>query len=151
MVAVDRSELDPALMRDDNVEFIKGDAFTIEPKLSGDCWMVSDVIAYPERCTELLRRWCEGRWASNMIVTMKFQGVEPDLDELDNAIQVVKSLGYSCRVKHFFSNKNEVTFMVTEKDGNPLDLKVGSLGSNLYPVIDIHKGCAGWAFVCALL
>ncbi len=134
VVAVDRSELDPALMRDDNVEFIKGDAFTFEPKLSGDCWMVSDVIAYPERCTELLRRWCEGRWASNMIVTMKFQGVEPDLDELDNAIQVVKSLGYSCRVKHFFSNKNEVTFMVTEKDGNPLDLKVGSLGSNLYPV-----------------
>ncbi|KAL7494591.1 hypothetical protein ACHAWT_003374 [Skeletonema menzelii] len=135
VVAVDRSELDPVLMRDDMVEFIKGDAFTYEPNLAGDCWMISDVIAYPERCTELLRRWCEGRWASTMIVTMKFQGVEPDLDELDNAIQVVESLGYDCRVKHFFSNKNEVTFMVTEKDGNPLDLEVGSLGSKMYPVI----------------
>jgi len=139
VVAVDRSELDPALMRDGTVEFIKGDAFTFEPKLAGiekeqDCWMISDVIAYPERCTELLHRWCEGRWASNMIVTMKFQGGEPDLDELDNAIQVVKRLGYTCRVKHFFNNKNEVTFMVSEKDGNPLDLEVGSLGSTMFPV-----------------
>ena len=139
VVAVDRSELDPVLMRDEMVEFIKGDAFTFEPKMAGidkeqDCWMISDVIAYPERCTELLHRWCEGRWASNMIVTMKFQGSEPDLDELDNAIQVVKSLGYNCRVKHFFNNKNEVTFMVSEKDDNPLDLEVGSLGSTMFPV-----------------
>eukprot|EP00984_Skeletonema_dohrnii_P038740 scaffold42321_cov161-Skeletonema_dohrnii-CCMP3373.AAC.2 len=139
VVAVDRSELDAVLMRDDMVEFIKGDAFTFEPKMAGinkeqDCWMISDVIAYPERCTELLQRWCEGRWASNMIVTMKFQGGEPDLDELDNAIKVVQRLGYNCRVKHFFNNKNEVTFMVSEKDGNPLDLEVGSLGSTMFPV-----------------
>ena len=69
-----------------------------------------------------------------MIVTMKFQGGEPDLDELDNAIQVVERLGYNCRVKHFFNNKNEVTFMVSEKDGNQLDLEVGSLGSTMFPV-----------------
>ena len=139
VVAVDRSELDPVLMRDDMVEFIKGDAFTFEPQMAGidkdeDCWMISDVIAYPERCTELLTRWCEGRWASNMIVTMKFQGSEPDLDELDNAIQVVTNLGYDCRVKHFFNNKNEVTFMVSEKEGNSLELKVDSLGKAMYPI-----------------
>ncbi len=141
VVAVDRSELDPILMRDDMVKFVKGDAFTFEPKLVGvgeeagqDCWMISDVIAYPERCTELLNRWCEGRWASNMIVTMKFQGDEPDLDELDSAIQVVERHGYNCRVKHFFNNKNEVTFMVFKKDGTPLDLKVGALGIAMFPI-----------------
>lgn len=138
VVAVDRSELDLVLMRDDLVEFVKGDAFTFEPSMAGmgadqDCWMISDVIAYPERITELLNRWCEGRWASNMIVTMKFQGNEPDLDELDNAIKTVKSHGYSCRVKHFFNNKNEVTFMVSEKEGSPLDLEDGILGSAMFP------------------
>ena len=138
VVAVDRSVLDPVLMRDDMVEFIKADAFTFEPSMAGidkgqACWMISDVIAYPERCTELLHRWCEGKWASIMIVTMKFQGSEPDLDELENAIKVVKRLGYNCRVKHFFNNKNEVTFMVSEKDSNTLDLEVGSLGSAMFP------------------
>jgi 23S rRNA C2498 (ribose-2'-O)-methylase RlmM len=137
VVAVDRSQLDPALMRDEMVEFVKGDAFTFEPAMVGegrDCWMISDVIAYPERCTELLNRWCEGKWASNMIVTMKFQGDEPDLDELDSAIQVVESHNYDCRVKHFFNNKNEVTFMVSEKAGSPLDLDVGILGSAMFPI-----------------
>jgi 23S rRNA C2498 (ribose-2'-O)-methylase RlmM len=89
--------------------------------------MISDVIAYPERCTELLDRWCEGNWASHMVVTMKFQGDEPDLDELDKAIRVVKSHDYDCRVKHFFNNKNEVTFMVSERGRSTIDLDVGSV------------------------
>lgn len=136
VVAVDRSELDPTLMRDNMVQFIKGDAFTFEPTMveeGRDCWMISDVIAYPERCTELLNRWCEGKWASNMIVTMKFQGNEPDLDELDRAIGVVERHNYDCRVKHFFNNKNEVTFMVSERGVSPMDLDVGILGSAMFP------------------
>ena len=118
VVSVDRSEIDPTLMKDNMVQFIKGDAFTFEPTMveqDRDCWMISDVIAYPERCTELLDRWRKGNWASHMVVTMKFQGNEPDLDELDKAVQVVKSHDYDCRVKHFFNNKNEVTFMVSER------------------------------------
>ena len=78
--------------------------------------MISDVVAYPERTSEMLNAWCENKWASNMIVTMKFQGDEPDLDELDKAITVVNGLGYHCCVKHFFNNKNEVTIMVAERD-----------------------------------
>merc|ERR1712070_342099 len=103
-------------MNDDMVEFIKGDAFLFSPPVDENrgCWMISDIIAYPKRCTELLNKWTGEKLASHMIVTMKFQGDEPDLDELDNAITTVQRHGYACRVKHFFNNKNEVTFMVSE-------------------------------------
>ncbi|KAL7532044.1 hypothetical protein ACHAXR_004393, partial [Thalassiosira sp. AJA248-18] len=137
VIAVDRSEVDSTLMKDERVEFVKGDAFAFEPPEenmgNGDSWMISDVIAYPERATELLSRWCENKWASNMIVTMKFQGDEPDLDELDRAIRMVKGHGYSCRVKHFFNNKNEVTFMVSENDTVKTSLEIGILGTRMFP------------------
>ncbi|KAL7554944.1 hypothetical protein ACHAWF_018507 [Thalassiosira exigua] len=114
VVAVDRSELDRSLMQDPMVEFVQGDAFAFEPTGPGSGrWMISDVVAYPERITDLLDQWCENEWASVMIVTMKFQGDDPDFDELERAVQVVKGHGYNCRVKHFFNNKNEVTFMVS--------------------------------------
>lgn len=138
VIAVDRSELDPVLMKDPMVTFVKGDAFTYQPPSRGDYWMISDVIAYPERTTEMLSQWCENKWASNMIVTMKFQGDEPDLDELNNAIDVVTALGYQCRVKHFFNNKNEVTFMVSSKDEmdrSRANLEMGDLGSAMYPIL----------------
>ncbi|KAL3778070.1 hypothetical protein ACHAWO_008965 [Cyclotella atomus] len=137
VIAVDRSELDPVLMKDPMVTFVKGDAFTYEPPLNNgaDYWMISDVIAYPERATELLSQWCKNKLALNMIVTMKFQGDEPDLDELNHAMEVVSSLGFQCRVKHFFNNKNEVTFMVSRNDTAEVsreDLKRDDLGRSLY-------------------
>lgn len=144
VVAVDRSPVDPALMGDPMVDFERGDAFAFEPPAAGggDRWMVSDVIAYPERATELMDRWCGNRWASSMIVTMKFQGTEPDFGELERAVKIVEGHGYSCRVKHFFNNKNEVTFMVSslENDGDGAkgsaredELELGMLGTPMYP------------------
>lgn len=114
VVAVDRSVLAPELMRDRRVEFIKGDAFsfTPEPPLPVDL-LVSDVIAYPDRVLELLGQWCEGRWARRLIVTMKFQGGVA-WDELREAERLAESHGFACRTKHFFNNKNEVTFMLAD-------------------------------------
>jgi len=141
VVAVDRSQLDPVLMRDDDVQFVKGDAFTFEPSMveeGRDCWMISDIIAYPDRIIELLDKWCSGNLASHMIVTMKFQGKEPALDELNKAVKIVESHSYDCRVKHFFNNKNEVTFMVSKKqndfNGDTMDLPLGILGTPMYPI-----------------
>lgn len=115
VISIDRSELDPVLMRDEKVHFLKGDAFAYEPESMVD-WMVSDVIAYPEKTIEMLDFWCSKKLARNMIVTMKFQGDEPALDELDQCVDIVEQHSYSCRVKHFFNNKNEVTFMVSQKE-----------------------------------
>lgn len=114
VVAVDRSPLDPTLMFDDKVHFVKGDAFKYEPELTGsmqNAWMVSDVIAYPERVGELLDRWCGGRWAAKMVVTVKFKGEVVAWDELESVMEIAKGHGYTCRAKHFFNNKNEVTLV----------------------------------------
>jgi hypothetical protein len=147
VTAVDRSEIDESLMKDDKVLFVKGDAFTFFPDDTNgdefsDRWMISDVIAYPERCTELLDNWCNRQLVNYMIVTMKFQGDEPDLVELENAIAIVNSHGYKCRVKHFFNNKNEVTLMIAEGTDNKsnkispsplLSHGTGNLGQPMYP------------------
>lgn len=112
VVAVDRQPVAAALMADPMVTFESGDAFIYEPQDAPVEWLVSDVIAFPERVSELLERWCGGRWAQNMVVTMKFRGAEPDWGALEAAVQIAASHGFKCRVKHFFSNKNEVTLML---------------------------------------
>jgi 23S rRNA (cytidine2498-2'-O)-methyltransferase len=148
VTAVDRSALDPRLMNDPRVEFVMGDAFAFEPtsnRSDHDVWMVSDIIAFPDRILELLERWCGGHWASHMIVTMKYHGEEPDLDSLDQAIALAQRHGYHCRAKHFFNNKNEVTLMLQEQlqDTNVQQgvavaatiLEPGVLGTSMYPAI----------------
>jgi hypothetical protein len=115
ITAVDRSPLDPSLMRDPRVTFVQGDAFTFEPKEPVD-WMVSDIIAYPERVIDLLHLWCGRKLASHMIVTIKFQGLTPSWPAVDEAVQVAKSYNYIARAKHFFNNKNEITLMLRHVD-----------------------------------
>ena len=102
-------------MADDSVEFVQGDAFTFAPDSPVE-WAVSDVIAYPERCVELLARWTETKWAKRLVFTMKFKGDVPDFDAVEAAQEVARQNGYVTRVKHFFSNKNEVTIMVHFRD-----------------------------------
>lgn len=117
VIAVDRSPLDAQLAHDPRVTFVGGDAFAYEPPWAGEegrgvrTWMVSDVIAYPARAVELVRRWGSRRWASRMVVTMKFQA-RVDWAALDEAGSVAESLGYDFRSKHFFNNKNEVTLLL---------------------------------------
>jgi 23S rRNA C2498 (ribose-2'-O)-methylase RlmM len=103
--------------------------------------MVSDVIAYPDKIAALLDRWCGGHWASNMIVTLKFQGDTPAWEDLDTAIGIARQHGYECRAKHFFNNKNEVTLMVQEEqlannarthDHRPMNNHL--LGEPMYPL-----------------
>ena len=87
IIAVDRAELDPRLMNHPRVEFVQGDAFAFRPLEQVD-WMISDIIAYPERIVELLETWCSNRLATRMVVTVKFQGDSPSWEALQQAIDV---------------------------------------------------------------
>lgn len=80
-----------------------------------DTWMVSDIIAYPDRIIELLDDWCGKQWVSHAIVTIKFQSKIP-WEEIQAAKEIVAGHGYSCRTVHFFNNKNEITIFLI-KDG----------------------------------
>ena len=132
VVAIDRSPVEKRLTKDGQCVFISGDAFAFDPFATGSGgafvdwpewpredggrpaqldFMVSDVIAFPERVPELLSTWCGNAWAKTMVVTMKFKE-GPDYEQLANARKVAAECGYSIRVKHFFNNKNEVTLML---------------------------------------
>lgn len=153
VIAVDRSPLQEDLMADERVEFVKGDAFSYRPPWAqqedlgnrnaaaathrsiapDNTWMVSDVIAYPEKIAELLEQWCGCHWAGQMIVTVKFQGQAIPWEALEAAITVATSHGYKCRAKHFFNNKNEVTLMIVE---DTVQERVDSevfVGKSMYP------------------
>ena len=168
VTAVDRQPLAPALMADESVNFVQGDAFSFEPGSGGADWMVSDgkrgprfkrserpagargppgspspvhgltltascsllprrlprvrdaVAAYPERCVELVEAWCRHRWARQMVVTMKFTGVDPDFEAIEAGRVAAERHGYLFRAMHHFSNKNEVTLMLrSSQHGGP--------------------------------
>jgi 23S rRNA C2498 (ribose-2'-O)-methylase RlmM len=104
--------LNPPFVQDDAFTFSPLDARPGRPGAPVD-WLVSDVIAFPERVAPLLQAWCGGRWARvGLVVTMKFKGTEPNLAALAAALDAAEALGYVARAKHFFSNKNEVTIML---------------------------------------
>jgi hypothetical protein len=138
VVAIDRSKLAPELMNDPKVQFIKGDAFSFEPAQNdrnSDVWMVSDVIAQPERAVELVNEWCLNKWANSIIVTIKFMGESPNWEALQNAKQAARRHGYEyCRVKHFFNNKNEISLMISR---TPVSME-SCVPANIPPLFAVH-------------
>jgi hypothetical protein len=154
VIAVDRSPLDSTLMKDTaGVEYFQGDAFRFVPPWARDgdgdasswpglkleqphpnTWMISDIIAYPDKITELLDDWCGKNWVSHAIVTIKFQSEIP-WEDVDRATGIVEGHGYSCRTVHFFNNKNEVTFLAV-KDGYSNNKSINTLlGQPMYAPI----------------
>ncbi len=109
VTAVDRAALAPHLASDPGVQSVTGDAFAWRPPQQVD-WLVSDIIAYPERVSELLDAWCSAQLARRFVVQMKFKR-GPDWEELQRALETARSHGYFARAKHFFNDKNEVTVM----------------------------------------
>ena len=109
VTAVDRAPLDPALMRHPDVTFVQGDAFAWKPPAPVD-WLVSDIIAFPERVGELLEAWLTGGHCARFVVQMKFKG-EPDWPALDAARAVVTQHGGWLVARHFFNDKNELTLI----------------------------------------
>ncbi len=110
VTAVDRSPLDARLMAREGVEYVRGDAFKFQPEAPVD-WLVSDVVAYPERVISLVEGWCTRRDARRMVVQMKFRG-SPDRAAIGVALAKARAAGYDSRGRHLFNDRNEVTLML---------------------------------------
>ncbi len=103
--AVDRSELDKRLMKNPFVEFKKHDAFTLSPTELGKFdWIFSDVICYPDRLLEWVKKWIDSGNVQNMICTIKMQG-ETDWKLLEEFVKIPNSF-----VQHLQYNKHELTW-----------------------------------------
>jgi 23S rRNA (cytidine2498-2'-O)-methyltransferase len=107
VVAVDRSPLEPALMAHRDCEFVKGDAFRFAPAAPVD-WLLSDVIAYPERALDLVDRWTGARLCRRFVVTVKFRG-DADYPAVERLKAILEARGAEFEVRRLCANKNEVT------------------------------------------
>lgn len=115
VIAVDRSPLRDDLMRHRAVHFSPGDAFQFSPPRPVD-WLLCDVIAAPERSTELLLQWLSRGWCRNFIVTIKLKD-----DSGEKPINLLKQrLPDLCRhafLTRLCANKREIcAFGVTRLD-----------------------------------
>jgi 23S rRNA (cytidine2498-2'-O)-methyltransferase len=105
VTAVDRSPLRDDLMADPGLTFVRGDAFAYWPEQPVD-WLLSDVIAFPDRICEMLSRWLGERRCRRFCVTIKFRGRDDDA-ELEQVKQVLRTSGYRFGLRRLTANKNE--------------------------------------------
>ncbi|MHB8080473.1 MAG: SAM-dependent methyltransferase, partial [Candidatus Krumholzibacteriia bacterium] len=108
VTAVDRAPLRSDLMAHPRLTFVRGDAFRYVPPGRPADWLLSDVVAFPERTMELLARWLREGWCRRFVVTVKFRG-EEDYPRLERLKQVLADSGAEFQLRRLGSNKNEVT------------------------------------------
>ncbi|MBY0518270.1 MAG: hypothetical protein K2P81_15275 [Bacteriovoracaceae bacterium] len=109
VTAVDKAPLEERIAKLPRVTVRKESAFGIDPKdLPKVDWFFSDIICYPARLLELVKRH-EAQGVKNFVCTLKFQA------ETDHATteQFVRELGG--KVIHQHHNKHEVTWFRIEE------------------------------------
>ena len=104
---IDRSPLDDRLMRNKNVSFVKGDAFTWTPKEPVD-WLICDVITSPDRTLQILETWLSKHLCTSFCVTVKFKGT-PDFENLLKIRHLFDAKTEWYDGKQLTNNKNELT------------------------------------------
>ncbi|MDR3115351.1 MAG: hypothetical protein LBU25_07515 [Treponema sp.] len=106
VTAVDRAPLADRVLAMPGVRWIRHDAFTLKPEDLGPLeWLFCDVICYPPRLYEWIRRWLDSGLCSNFICTIKMQG-KPDFETTRRFAAIPGS-----RVVHLYHNKHELTWM----------------------------------------
>ena len=106
--AVDRAELAPELMSNPLVKFQAHDAFTLKPEEIGPVdWVLSDVICYPERLLEWIKKWLAYDSEKKMICTIKMQGAI-DWPLIQQFADIPGS-----KIVHLNYNKHELTWIHT--------------------------------------
>lgn len=113
VIAVDRSPLRDDLMNHPRLTFVKGDAFKYAPEQPVD-WLLSDVIAYPDRIIELLDHWLSRRLCRRFVVTVKFKGDDDD-QRLEDMKRTLERHADDFVVRRLTCNKNEATAFGTVK------------------------------------
>ncbi len=108
VTAVDRSPLRDDLMAHPRLAFVRGDAFRYAPAGRPVDWLLSDVVAFPERNIELLAAWLREGWCRRFVVTVKFRG-EEDYPRLERLKRLLAGSCAEYQLRRLGSNKNEVT------------------------------------------
>jgi 23S rRNA (cytidine2498-2'-O)-methyltransferase len=110
VISVDRAPLTPEIAALPRVRSLHRDAFTLNPQELGPVdWFFSDVICYPEKLLELVRKWLNAGTCHQFICTLKFQGNKMSPSDHE-AIRGFSAIPGS-RLCHLFHNKHEITWI----------------------------------------
>jgi 23S rRNA (cytidine2498-2'-O)-methyltransferase len=106
VLAVDKAPLADHVAAMDNVRWLEGSAFALDPSDRPPVdWLCSDIICYPQRLLGLVQRWIDAGAARRMVCTIKFQGVT------DHAVVHEFASIPGSQVVHLHHNKHELTFV----------------------------------------
>jgi 23S rRNA (cytidine2498-2'-O)-methyltransferase len=105
VLSVDKAPLAPQIAGLEGIEYLKKDAFSLQPSEVGAVdWLFSDIICYPERLFELVEKW-RAAGVKNFVCTIKFQGAT-DFATTARFAEIPHS-----RVIHLHHNKHELTWV----------------------------------------
>ena len=105
VIAVDKAPLAPQVAGLDGVEQRVESAFGLDPRDVGPVdWLFSDVVCYPRRLYDLVRRWRDAGLARNFVCTIRFQGDD------EHAVAREFAALPGARLMHLHHNKHELTF-----------------------------------------
>ena len=109
--AIDKAELDPKIAANPRLSRVSKDAFNFEPEDPPVDWLLTDVIAEPEKLLSLLLRWTKNNWCKHFVAHLKFKG-DTNYGLIDDALRGLRAAGYKgVRAKKLLHDKNEVTLM----------------------------------------
>jgi 23S rRNA (cytidine2498-2'-O)-methyltransferase len=106
-ISVDKAPIEKRIMDLGQIDFKKESAFGLDPKEVGELdWFCSDIICYPERLLNLVKRFMDHGKVKNFVCTIKYQS-ETDWKNTLKFLDIPNS-----RIVHLHHNKHEVTWFL---------------------------------------
>jgi 23S rRNA (cytidine2498-2'-O)-methyltransferase len=107
VISVDKAAIEKRIMDLGRIEFKAESAFGLDPENFGEIeWFCSDIICYPERLLNLVKRFLASGKVKNFVCTIKYQG-ETDWENTLKFLEIPGS-----RIVHLHHNKHEVTWFL---------------------------------------
>lgn len=107
VISVDKAPIEKRIMDLGKIEFRQESAFGLDPKNFDRIeWFCSDIICYPERLLNLVKRFMDAGKVNNFVCTIKYQG-ETDWENTLKFLEIPNS-----QIVHLHHNKHEVTWFV---------------------------------------
>lgn len=107
-ISVDKAPIEKRIMDLGKISFKQESAFGLDPKdFEPIEWFCSDIICYPERLLNLVKRFLESGKVKNFVCTIKYQS-ETDWEQTLKFLEIPGS-----RIVHLHHNKHEVTWFLT--------------------------------------
>jgi len=107
VISVDKAPIEKRIFDLGRIEFCKESAFGLDPKnFENIDWFCSDIICYPERLLNLVKRFLDSGKVKNFVCTIKYQK-ETDWEITNKFLEIPGS-----QIVHLHHNKHEVTWFL---------------------------------------